>query len=169
MSNLLGRRWRSWVPSPFPKGSVKVRIEERSGTTMRASSRIRIAGISGGLAVILGALGAHRLQELLHAHDAAAIWETAVFYHLTHSVVLFLTADRNQMRVGPWWSMLAGIIVFSGTLYVLALTEMSWLGAVTPLGGVCLIVAWLWWAITPFCGSSDGPPTANHQSKQHEL
>ncbi len=119
---------------------------------MQPTTRIRIAAVSGGLAVILGAFGAHGLKELLRAHEAMSTWETAVLYHLVHSVVLFLTADRAAMRSGPWWSMLVGIILFSGTLYALALTDIGWLGAITPLGGVGLIVGWLWWAITPFHG-----------------
>jgi uncharacterized membrane protein YgdD (TMEM256/DUF423 family) len=107
---------------------------------------IRLAALSGFLAVALGAFGAHGLKEVLARHDTAAIWETAVFYHFIHTVMLFLLAQRQPLQPGPWVSFLAGIVIFSGSLYLLAVTNARWLGAITPIGGVSFLVGWLWLA-----------------------
>ena len=110
---------------------------------------MRIAAIMGMLAVGLGAFGAHGLKEILAKHGTGAIWETAVFYHFIHAVMLFVLAGRNPTATwGPWLSFLVGIVIFSGSLYLLALTNQRWLGAITPIGGVSLIVGWLWLAIS---------------------
>jgi uncharacterized membrane protein YgdD (TMEM256/DUF423 family) len=53
------------------------------------------------------------------------------------------------LRVGPWFSFLIGIVVFSGSLYLLAVTNLRWLGAITPIGGISFIVGWLWLALAP--------------------
>ncbi len=78
-------------------------------------------------------------------------WEKAVFYHFIHAVMLFVLASRARVPVGPWASFLVGIVIFSGSLYVLALTNARWLGAITPVGGVSFLVGWLWlvWAPNP--------------------
>src|SRR5688500_1688149 len=108
---------------------------------------IRMAAVLGALAVGLGAFGAHGLKEVLTRNGTAAIWETAVFYHFIHAVMLYILTGRNPWPAGPWFSFLVGILIFSGSLYVLALTNQRWLGAITPLGGVSLIVGWVWLAI----------------------
>jgi uncharacterized membrane protein YgdD (TMEM256/DUF423 family) len=113
---------------------------------MTNTMAIRSAALSGFLAVALGAFGAHGLKEILMRHDTAAIWETAVFYHFIHTVMLFLLAQRRPLHVGPWVSFLAGIVIFSGSLYLLAVTNARWLGAITPIGGVGFLVGWLWLA-----------------------
>lgn len=109
---------------------------------------VRIAAIMGFLAVALGAFGAHGLKELLTQNNTAGTWETAVFYHFIHTVMLFLLAQRRPVPSGPWFSFFLGILVFSGSLYLLAVTNMKWLGAITPLGGVSFLAGWLWLAIT---------------------
>ncbi|HKW30894.1 MAG TPA: DUF423 domain-containing protein [Verrucomicrobiae bacterium] len=111
------------------------------------TTAIRVAAIAGFLAVALGAFGAHGLKRILEQNGTAAIWETAVFYHFIHAVMLFVLAGRKPLAVGPWWCFLAGIVVFSGSLYLLAVTSAHWLGAVTPLGGLSFLVGWLWLAI----------------------
>jgi uncharacterized membrane protein YgdD (TMEM256/DUF423 family) len=116
---------------------------------MSNSTGLRIAAVLGLLAVALGAFGAHGLKSLLNQNGTAAIWEKAVFYHFIHAVMLFLLAQRSPVRAGPWFSFLAGIVLFSGSLYVLALTNIKVLGAITPFGGVSFIVGWLWLAIAP--------------------
>jgi len=121
---------------------------------MTNSAALRIAAVLGSLGVILGAFGAHGLKELLVRNEAATIWEKAVFYHLIHAVMLFILGGRSPMQSGPWLSFLAGIVLFSGSLYLLALTKIHWLGAITPLGGLSFLVGWLWLAITPFTRSS---------------
>lgn len=111
---------------------------------MNNAVAIRIAALLGFLAVALGAFGAHGLEGILTRHDRAATWETAVFYHFIHAVVLLVLAQRKPVRSGPWWSFLLGILIFSGSLYLLALTNLKWLGAITPIGGVSLLLGWLW-------------------------
>jgi uncharacterized membrane protein YgdD (TMEM256/DUF423 family) len=109
----------------------------------------RIAAALGFLAVALGAFGAHGLKDLLARNGTAAIWEKAVFYHLIHAVVLLFLASRPVVIVGAWWLFFAGILIFSGSLYILAFTGLKWLGAITPIGGLCLLGGWLWLAIRP--------------------
>jgi uncharacterized membrane protein YgdD (TMEM256/DUF423 family) len=110
---------------------------------------MRIAAIFGLLAVALGAFGAHGLKDVLARHDTTTIWEKAVFYHFIHAVMLFILAGRVPLRFGPWLCFLAGILLFSGSLYLLALTSVHWLGFITPFGGVSFIAGWLWLAIAP--------------------
>lgn len=114
---------------------------------------IRIAALLGFLAVALGAFGAHGLEGILTRHHRLATWETAVFYHFIHAVVLLVLAQRKPLLSGPWWSLFAGIVIFSGTLYCLALTNLKWLGAITPIGGVSFLVGWLWLVVS--AGKSD--------------
>ncbi|MBX3748227.1 MAG: DUF423 domain-containing protein [Verrucomicrobiae bacterium] len=111
------------------------------------SMAFRWSAGAGFLAVALGAFGAHGLKELLERQGTTAIWETAVFYHLIHAVVLSGLAWGTPWRRGAWICFAAGVVIFSGTLYVLALTGMRWLGAITPLGGVGLLAGWAWLAI----------------------
>ncbi|MBC7203339.1 MAG: DUF423 domain-containing protein [Pusillimonas sp.] len=111
--------------------------------------------IAGALMMLIGvgagAFGAHGLKRVLSA-DMLAIWQTAVLYQLVHALGLLLIATLST-RIGgslPGWSgliMFAGILLFSGSLYVLALSGVKWLGAITPLGGVAFIVAWALLAI----------------------
>ena len=117
---------------------------------MTNSTALRIAAAMGLLAVALGAFGAHGLKDLLARYQTTAIWEKAVFYQSVHAVMLYILAGRNPLRRGPWLSFLAGIVIFSGSLYLLAATNARWLGAITPLGGVSFIAGWLWLIITPW-------------------
>jgi uncharacterized membrane protein YgdD (TMEM256/DUF423 family) len=110
---------------------------------MNSQTALRISAIVGFLAVALGAFGAHGLHAVLENNARLATWETAVLYHLTHAVVLFIIATLRPLRAAAFWLMLTGIAIFSGTLYVLALTNVKWLGAITPIGGVCLLAGWL--------------------------
>ncbi len=116
---------------------------------MSNSTALRIAALLGALAVGLGAFGAHGLKDLLVRNQTAAIWEKAVFYHFIHAVMLFVLATRVPLRLCPWFSFLAGIVIFSGSLYVLAVTNARWLGAITPIGGVSFIVGWVCLAVAP--------------------
>jgi uncharacterized membrane protein YgdD (TMEM256/DUF423 family) len=96
------------------------------------------------LAVVLGAFGAHGLKVLLAQNGTTTIWEKAVFYHFIHAVMLFILAERKPFPAVAWWSFLAGIVIFSGSLYLLAVTNQLWLGAVTPVGGLAFLVGWAW-------------------------
>ena len=102
----------------------------------------RIAAVAGLFAVLLGAFGAHGLKDLLAQNHAADIWEKAVFYHFIHAVMLFVLAERKILPAVAWWSFLAGILFFSGSLYLLAVTNVRWLVAITPVGGVGFIIGW---------------------------
>lgn len=110
---------------------------------------LRITAALGFLGVALGAFGAHGLQGHLRELGTLAIWEKAVLYHLIHVAVMVPLALRTPAARGPWWMFLLGIVVFSGSLYVLASTGHKWLGAITPLGGLSLLGGWLWLAIRP--------------------
>lgn len=99
-----------------------------------------LPAILGFTAVALGAFGAHGLKAVLTANDTAAIWQTAVLYHLVHAVASLWAAERSP-RVGWVWA--AGVLIFSGSLYLLAVTNIRWLGAITPLGGLLLLAGWV--------------------------
>ena len=107
-----------------------------------AGTATRIAAVMGLGAVLLGAFGAHGLKDVLMRNDTAAIWEKAVFYHFIHAVMLFLLAERKVFPAVAWWCFLAGIVIFSGSLYLLAVTNVRWLGAITPIGGLSFIAGW---------------------------
>lgn len=104
-------------------------------------------GALGFLAVALGAFGAHGLKSRL-TEDMLAVFQTGVTYHMAHTLALLLTATLMlhwPQATGLKWSaacFLLGIIVFSGSLYLLSLTGIRWLGAITPFGGVALLVGW---------------------------
>jgi len=115
---------------------------------MSNTTATRIAAALGALAVTLGAFGAHGLKELLAQNGTAAIWDKAVLYHSIHTVMLFVLAQRQPLKAGPWWCFFSGIVIFSGSLYLLAVTNMHWLGAITPVGGVSLIAGWIWLSLT---------------------
>lgn len=108
----------------------------------------RMACALGALAVIAGAFGAHGLESRIDEKHLG-IWQTAVEYHFYHALALLAFAGAAIPgiggRAGAWacraW--IAGIAVFSGTLYLLAVTGQSWLGAITPIGGLALIAGWV--------------------------
>jgi len=104
---------------------------------------LRLAAILGFLGVALGAFGAHGLEKKLIANGRLDEWETAVLYHLVHAAVLVAISLGEKVPRAAWWLFASGIVVFSGTLYVLAITNMKWLGAITPLGGLALLGGWL--------------------------
>jgi uncharacterized membrane protein YgdD (TMEM256/DUF423 family) len=120
---------------------------------MTSSTALRTAACLGLLAVALGAFGAHGLKEVLGRNGTAAIWEKAVFYHMIHAVMLFILAQRTPVPLAPWFCFLAGILIFSGSLYVLAVTNVRVLGAITPLGGISFIAGWGWLAFCPLMGN----------------
>lgn len=109
-----------------------------------------LAGLFGLLGVGLGALGAHALRPSLLARGTLAAWETGARYHMFHVVALFAAALWLGSAAGPtatlgqWavrcWS--AGIVLFSGSIYWLALGGPRWLGPITPIGGVAFMIGW---------------------------
>ncbi|HMC60588.1 MAG TPA: DUF423 domain-containing protein, partial [Candidatus Solibacter sp.] len=100
------------------------------------------------LGVVLGAFGAHQLKDRLNAYSMG-LWEKAVFYHFIHALGLLVvallprTGTFAQAAAARVCLLLAvGIVVFSGSLYALALTRQPYLGAITPIGGVSMIAGW---------------------------
>ena len=103
----------------------------------------KTAAIFGFFGVLFGAFGAHVLRGLLEQSGSVQIWQTAVLYHLVHAVVLLvLSGWRPIPRLG-YYLILIGVMVFSGSLYALALTNFKWFGAITPLGGIGMLCGWL--------------------------
>jgi len=113
-----------------------------------------LAAILGASGVVLGALGAHALKPTLDKVGRAEVWDTAAKYHLFHAVAMLALAAMVESRsaantaTGNWlwrasvtWS--AGIILFSGSLYCLAIGAPDWTGFITPVGGMCLIAGWV--------------------------
>jgi len=114
-------------------------IEERSRGLLLAAALLGAAGVA------LGAFGAHGLRARLDARSLE-VWETAVRYHLVHAVALLalaLSPYAASLRTAGWL-FAAGIALFSGSLYALALGGPRLLGPVTPLGGLAFIAGWLW-------------------------
>lgn len=111
---------------------------------------IVIAAILLALAVAAGAFGAHALKNVLTA-ERMETWQTAVQYHAWHALGLILIAvigvQFEVIIIWPASLILAGIVIFSGSLYMLCLTGIGWLGAITPIGGVSFIAGWLWVAV----------------------
>src|SRR5690606_8135361 len=108
---------------------------------MTSSARLRLAGLVLFLGISLGAFGAHGLAERLEQTGRAANWETATFYHLIHGLAMFVLALQSGIPRG-YWFFAVGILLFSGSLYLLALTVLTKLVAVTLLGGVAFLLGW---------------------------
>ncbi len=102
--------------------------------------------VLAGLAVIIGAFGAHGLKPRISAENMT-IYETAVQYHMFHSIGLLLIGiiglyfNHDVVNL-PAIFILTGIIIFCGSLYCLAITDLRWLGAITPIGGVSFVIGW---------------------------
>jgi uncharacterized membrane protein YgdD (TMEM256/DUF423 family) len=111
-----------------------------------------LGSVNAALAVGLGAFGAHGLRSRL-SEDLLSTYQTGVQYHFYHALGLFAVALVASLlpdsALVKWsgWLMLAGILLFSGSLYLLSITGIRWLGAITPLGGVAFISAWLLLAV----------------------
>ena len=100
------------------------------------------------LAIVLGAFGAHGLKNVLDQYSRE-IYEKAIYYHFIHSLAIILIAILNNQynNINLSYSVylfLFGIIIFSGSLYVLAITGIKWLGAITPIGGLLFIFGWVY-------------------------
>lgn len=121
---------------------------------MTARLALTVGSLAMFLAVALGAFGAHALKARL-SPDMSAVWQTAVQYHAWHALGLLAVGLMMLHWPERWgfapaaWLMLAGIVLFSGSLYALALTGVRGLGAITPIGGVAFLAGWgvLAWAV----------------------
>lgn len=114
--------------------------------SVNARLLMSIAATYGLVAVLLGAFAAHGLKEVLSASSLAS-WQTGVTYQMTHALVLLVIGlwlrqgGSNLVKVaGVLFAI--GVLVFSGSIYALVLLQVSWLGPVTPIGGLCLIAGW---------------------------
>lgn len=100
------------------------------------------------LAVALGAFGAHALKNRL-TNEMLTIFETGVQYHLYHALGLLIVGliayflPDSPLLKWAGWLMICGIIIFSGSLYILSVSGIRWLGAITPIGGLCFITSWI--------------------------
>ena len=103
--------------------------------------RVAIAALAAASAVLLGAFGAHVLKTRIDS-ELLAVWGTASQYHLIHAVALVVLAKAGDGHGRSWNVLLAGMLLFSGSLYLLSVTGIRALGAVTPVGGVLLVAGW---------------------------
>ena len=107
-----------------------------------------LGGLNAAAAVMLGAFGAHGLKTRL-TPDMLAVYQTGVQYHFYHALGLILIGIvALHLPSSPWlrgsgWIMFAGILLFAGSLYLLSMTQLRWLGMITPIGGLAFITAWL--------------------------
>ncbi|MCL4858684.1 MAG: DUF423 domain-containing protein [Caldilineaceae bacterium] len=115
------------------------------------------AAILGGLGVALGAFGAHALSERL-TPSLLQTYETAVRYHFYHALALVAVVyaigrwPQSTLPVAAGWLFVLGVLIFSGSLYLLAFTGIRWLGAITPIGGVALMAGWACLAVAAWRG-----------------
>lgn len=119
---------------------------------MTAKTTLILAAILGALSVGIGAFGAHSLEATLTANGRLETYETAVKYQFYHALAIFLLGilmiNLNSSYFGyAVWSFLIGTIIFSGSLYVLSITNITWLGAITPIGGLAFILGWIFLAL----------------------
>jgi uncharacterized membrane protein YgdD (TMEM256/DUF423 family) len=112
---------------------------------------VRIAAVLCFLAVALGAFGAHWLGSTIEGHGLLDVWNKAVLYHFGHAIALLALALFGTANRGAWWLLCAGVLLFSGSLYLMALIPQlrDWLGAITPFGGLCFLAGWAWLIIAP--------------------
>ncbi|MBS9522866.1 DUF423 domain-containing protein [Litoribacter alkaliphilus] len=119
---------------------------------------IQVGAVLGALAVGIGAFGAHGLADMLEMQGRAETFETGVKYHFYHALAMLLVGILSLLKLQEkWikrsaWLFLAGIVIFSGSLYVLSLTGITWLGAITPFGGVAFIAGWVCVAMAKYEG-----------------
>ena len=111
----------------------------------------RIAAVLCFVAVALGAFGAHGLRSTLEARGMLDVWNKAVFYQFIHAIVLLVLALHGTINSVACLLLLIGILLFSGSLYLLALIPQArgWFGPITPLGGLCFLAGWAWLVFAP--------------------
>jgi len=130
---------------------------------MSGATWIRIGALLGGLAVAAGAFGAHGLREKLDARSLE-VFETAAKYQMYHALALLavgglaMTGRGGAPLTVAGWSFLVGILIFSGTLYGLSISGIRWLGMITPIGGLAMIVGWIALAIAAGGGAKGMGP-----------
>lgn len=131
------------LPEPPTAGGTRIQRQH----PLQSHTRIALSALIMLLAVAAGAFGAHALQSMV-SPPRLETWKTAVLYHLIHGLALLILGFMERMGVlrRPglvWATMCGGVVLFSGSLYVLVLTDTAWLGMITPLGGLVLMASWL--------------------------
>jgi uncharacterized membrane protein YgdD (TMEM256/DUF423 family) len=109
----------------------------------------KLTAALGFLGVLLGAFGAHALRAPLEAAGTMQFWQTGVLYHLVHAAALLAVTGRTVVSRFTFWCFFLGVTVFSGSLYLMALTGIHAFGAITPLGGFGMLLGWLSLALSP--------------------
>jgi uncharacterized membrane protein YgdD (TMEM256/DUF423 family) len=115
---------------------------------MKSHEVIRTASVFGLLAIVLGTFGAHSLENILVENNRVETFETALQYHFYHTLALLFISVLFQYKSNSYlkwvvYLFVIGIVIFSGSLYVLALTNITLLGAITPFGGLSFIAGWI--------------------------
>ncbi|MDE0755990.1 MAG: DUF423 domain-containing protein [Woeseiaceae bacterium] len=110
-----------------------------------------VGAFAAAIGVTLGAFGAHALK-LRVTEDLLAVFETGVRYQMYHALALLAVAWAATRWPGPWinasgWLFTLGILIFCGSLYLMTFTGVRWLGAITPIGGLCFILGWIAMAV----------------------
>jgi uncharacterized membrane protein YgdD (TMEM256/DUF423 family) len=119
---------------------------------MKSRSILITGSVFMALAVALGAFGAHIVQDML-TPERFDVYQTGVEYHFYHALGLLIAgAVSMYLKENKWIArsaalFIAGILIFSGSLYILTLTDTGWLGAITPIGGVAFILGWIFFAV----------------------
>ncbi len=120
--------------------------------TMTAKTVLIIAGILGAISVGISAFGAHGLKDTLSANGTLETFDTAVKYQFYHTLallllgILMLNLQSNHFNYASI-CFIIGIVIFSGSLYTLSITNIKWLGAITPIGGLAFILGWIFMAL----------------------
>lgn len=118
-------------------------VDSESDRETKAGAGLRRAGAAlMFLGVGLGAFGAHGLKDILLENGRLETWDTAVLYHLIHGMAVWVLGHVAPGRRAAGFCLVTGVLVFSGSLYLLSITNVGWLGAITPVGGVFFLVGW---------------------------
>ena len=106
-----------------------------------------IGAISGLITVGIGAFGAHGLKEILENNQTTNVYNKAVLYQMFHSIAILIIGllemytEKSIFLSGLF--LILGILIFSGSLYILSITNLKWIGAITPIGGLCFLIGWI--------------------------
>ncbi len=113
---------------------------------------LQLGAFLGALTVLIGAFGAHGLKKILTENDKVDVFEKAVKYQAYHTFAILLIGVllfklQHKFFDYAGFSFLIGIIIFSGSLYILSITNIKWLGAITPIGGLAMVIGWILLAV----------------------
>ena len=134
---------------------------------MTPTTMLRTGAVLAALAVAAGAFGAHGLEDLLAERGTTATFETAVRYQMWHALALLLCAALHHTGLrctNAAWCFVTGTVIFSGTLYGIALTGPRWLGAITPIGGVLMLAGWVALALARYSAQVRNPENTSRRS-----